>query len=185
MAYPVFASGDTLLASDMNAVGKWLVTSGTITTVSSVTVNNCFTSTYRNYEIVFSATASAASGYVTVQFTVSGTATTTNYLTRTAQFYAASLGYDLQDNVAGTDEIAIGLVGGTTPAHTLIRFTVGSPQLAQPTQVIASGPGSFGGNACYTTSNQGVQTASTQFDGIKIIFPGNVSGTYRIYGLRD
>lgn len=50
MAYPSFSAGEVLTATDMNAVGLWRVTSATIgTAVSTVTVSNCFNSSYDNY----------------------------------------------------------------------------------------------------------------------------------------
>jgi hypothetical protein len=55
MTFPVFASGDVLNASDMNAVGLWLVKSQTIgIAVSSVTVTGAFSSDYDNYRIIVS-----------------------------------------------------------------------------------------------------------------------------------
>lgn len=53
MTFPVFASGDVLNASDMNAVGMWLVKTQTIgTAVSSVQVTSAFSTNYRNYLIL-------------------------------------------------------------------------------------------------------------------------------------
>ena len=53
MTYPSFSSGDVLNASDMNAVGLWLVKSQTIGTgVSSVTVTGAFSADYDNYRII-------------------------------------------------------------------------------------------------------------------------------------
>jgi hypothetical protein len=55
MAFPVFAPGDVLNASDMNAVGLWLIKTQTIgTTVSSVTVSDVFSADYENYRIIVS-----------------------------------------------------------------------------------------------------------------------------------
>lgn len=60
MTFPVFASGDVLNASDMNAVGLWLVKSQTIgTTVSSVTVTGAFSADYDNYKIIVSGGAAS------------------------------------------------------------------------------------------------------------------------------
>lgn len=63
MSFPVFASGDVLNASDMNAVGLWLVKTQTVGTgVTSVTVTNAFSSNYDNYLIQYvGGTLSAAS----------------------------------------------------------------------------------------------------------------------------
>ena len=53
MAFPSFASGDILTATDMNAVGLWLIKTQTIGTgVSTVTVTSAFSSTYDNYLIL-------------------------------------------------------------------------------------------------------------------------------------
>lgn len=55
MTFPVFASGDVLNASDMNAVGLWLVKTQTIgTTVSSVQVTGAFSADYDAYRIIVS-----------------------------------------------------------------------------------------------------------------------------------
>jgi len=53
MSFPVFVSGDILTATDMNAVGLWLVKTQTIgTAVSSVTVTGAFSTDYDAYQIV-------------------------------------------------------------------------------------------------------------------------------------
>ena len=55
MTYPVFATGDVLPASDMNAIGLWLVKTQTVgTNVSSVTVSGAFSADYDNYKIIYS-----------------------------------------------------------------------------------------------------------------------------------
>ena len=68
MSFPVFASGDVLNASDMNAVGLWLVKSQTIGTgVSSVTVTGAFSADYDSYRITFQGGTSSASANVGFQ----------------------------------------------------------------------------------------------------------------------
>jgi hypothetical protein len=63
MGFPVFASGDVLNASDMNAVGLWLVKTQTIGSgVSSVTVTGAFSADYDNYLILLNGGASSADG---------------------------------------------------------------------------------------------------------------------------
>lgn len=64
MGYPVFASGDVLNASDMNAVGGWLVKTQTVGAgVSSVTVTGAFSADYDNYRIIYTGgTASTQTG---------------------------------------------------------------------------------------------------------------------------
>lgn len=54
MTYPVFATGDVLPASDMNAIGLWLVKSQTVGSgVSSVTVTGAFNANFDNYLITY------------------------------------------------------------------------------------------------------------------------------------
>lgn len=182
---PDFVAGQVLTAAQMNKIGMWHVTTNTFSSVSTVTINNCFTSDYKNYKLFLNPSSINGTGYVTLQFTISGTATTTNYINRTAQFHTAANGWELLDNGAGTDEIICGAAGSTSTGHVFTEINVGSPQLAQVTKVSAVGPGNFGANPIYLTINQGFQTASTAFDGIKFNFSGTASGTINIYGLRD
>ena len=63
MGFPSFASGDVLTATDMNAVGLWLIKTQTVgTAVSSVTVTSAFSSTYDAYKIVYVGGSSSADG---------------------------------------------------------------------------------------------------------------------------
>ena len=55
MTYPTFTNGQVLPASDLNAIGLWLVKSQTVGTgVSSVTVSNAFSADFDNYRIIYS-----------------------------------------------------------------------------------------------------------------------------------
>jgi hypothetical protein len=54
MTYPVFALGDVLNASDMNAVGLWLVKTQAVPAGGTAfTVTSAFSADYDNYRIVF------------------------------------------------------------------------------------------------------------------------------------
>ena len=75
MTFPVFAPGNVLTASDMNAVGLWLVKTQTIgTAVSTVTVSNAFSSDYENYKIIVkgSTTSAASNIFMTLGSTNTG-----------------------------------------------------------------------------------------------------------------
>lgn len=75
MAFPSFASGDILTATDMNAVGLWLIKTQTVgTAVSSVEVTGVFSSTYDAYIITDTGgTMSADTAYgMTLGSTVTG-----------------------------------------------------------------------------------------------------------------
>lgn len=69
MSFPVFASGDVLNASDMNAVGLWLVkTQAVAAGGTAFTVTNAFSADYDNYRIIFSniGGASGNSAFMTI-----------------------------------------------------------------------------------------------------------------------
>jgi len=68
MGFPVFASGDVLNASDMNAVGLWLVKSQTIGSgVSSVVVSSAFSAEYDNYRVIITGGTASPGGSIRVQ----------------------------------------------------------------------------------------------------------------------
>jgi len=72
MTYPVFATGDVLPASDMNAIGLWLVKTQTIgSAVSSVTVTSAFSSTYDNYLITVTGGTASGSGSIRMSMNAS------------------------------------------------------------------------------------------------------------------
>jgi hypothetical protein len=184
---PVFTAGQVLTAAQMNDIGMWLVGSSDYTTVTSVTLNDVFTSDFRNYKLFWSQTTGASSGNVTIQFTVAGTATTTNYLGKSLAFHSVASGLELSDNTAGTDEILISFTSSNA-AHaknSACEVTIYEPQTANVTKVHSVATSSFGANPLYWNVTNGLQTDSTQFDGCKILFPGNSTGTIRIYGMRN
>ena len=64
MTYPSFSAGDVLAASDMNAVGLWLIDTRTATSGAALDVTDVFTSTYDNYRIIIQeARATATVGW--------------------------------------------------------------------------------------------------------------------------
>ena len=63
MTFPSFTSGEVLRATDMNAVGLWLVKSQTIGSgVSSVTVSDAFSADFDNYKIIISSGVGSTGG---------------------------------------------------------------------------------------------------------------------------
>jgi hypothetical protein len=93
MAIKTFTSGEVLTASDTNT---YLANSGLVyvaeanLTGASVTVPNCFSSTYDSYKIVFS-NIKCATGtrFVNLQLRVGGSTSATNYYWTTAEAGAA------------------------------------------------------------------------------------------------
>lgn len=176
MAFPSFASGDVLNASDMNAVGLWLVKTQTIgTAVSTVAVTGAFSSTYDNYKITITGGACSSDQGVLLQL---GSTTTGYYAT---YIYSA---YNLT-TVAGfnTNNGANFPIGACRADGILVNIDLLSPNLAKQT--------AFGGYNQNSLTNAGPITGylanTTQYTGFTILLTGGTltGGTIRVYGYRN
>jgi hypothetical protein len=181
MAIKTFAVGEVLTASDTNTYlansGLVYVTSTTVgSAVSSVTISNCFSSTYDNYRISFVGTTPSATDSFRFQL---GSSTTGHY---------GSMYYDSWDGAAtGTlrvgnaGSIYISLDEASTKTSGVI-FDVLAPNLAQPTQM--SGTWSGRGFAGWFGGLQSSSTAYTSFT-IKPDSAGTFTGgVITVYGYR-
>jgi hypothetical protein len=180
MSYPVFATGDVLNASDMNAVGLWLVKTQTIGTgVSSVTVTGAFSANYDRYKITVS--GGLASTPLDIRLTLGSTATgyygfllygayNTNTVQGFGQNNAAFWGYV----GTGTSDALTGNFELDNPFSTKRTFIGAQNALSlAPSGVGNSFSGYLADNTSYTAFTL---TAST----------GNMTGgTIRVYGYRN
>lgn len=175
MAYPVFATGDVLNASDMNAVGLWLVKSQTVGSgVSGVTVTNAFSADYDNYLVQYV-------GQMSVLCTINTAlgASTTGYYNalQYTNFAAPGAGLLVNNNVTGA--FTFSGVGNTTYAQYNLR--VDDPFLAKKTRV----------SGMYTSETDtgtfsGFHNVATSYSSIVL---GAVGGTFQggtiyVYGYR-
>lgn len=186
MTYPVFALGDVLNASDMNAVGMWKVASATATSGTVLSVNNCFTSDYSNYLLHVSGLPTSGSFGLDLRLRASGTDASTGYyygMTR-VDIAAASINV-----IAGNNAtiFATGAIADTSGRTTAV-IQVLNPQLAQYSS-FASQAADNRGAAAYGGINSGGQLKNTtQYDGFSLLFGGG-SGTIsnltvNVYGYR-
>jgi hypothetical protein len=158
----------------------------TLSSASTVTISNIFTSTYDNYMILWSQSGASANYAGVWQLTVSGTATNTNYysVTQTANgsnTYAVS-SWSVTANPFYNDSWAPWYYtnGTSQPADSPAAVTyLFNPNKARATTMVTTG---YGNNGVYNL--QGTQTSSTQFDGFKWTPNGpTVSGTITVYGI--
>lgn len=71
---PDFSSGAVLTAAQLDQIGLWRISTTSVgTAVSSVTVSNCFSADFDNYQIVYS--GMTASGSTTFQLKLGSTTT--------------------------------------------------------------------------------------------------------------
>lgn len=129
MAYPAFNSGDVLNASDMNAVGWWLVKSQAVGSgVSSVTVSSAFSTTYDAYKIIWD----GGNGSTGINLGMKlGAAATGYYGFACYGVYTATTVFGVNDNNAGS----FGTIGGGDSSMMSVDIDVIDPFLTKPTKV--------------------------------------------------
>lgn len=146
---------------------------------TSITVDDCFTSDFRNYRIFGESTGTAAT-YLFQFRNGSSTVSTANY-DRT-ELLARNGAVSSSTNVGGTSWTLIGF------SNTLIQWDMdlSAPNVAVPTTAL-SRAGTHGNPAASSTSNGIVQNylthrLSTAYEGFVLTLSGAQSGTLRVYG---
>ena len=185
MAEQTFTSGQILTAAQMTTlqtnIGLAFITSASATSGSSLSVDNCFTSTYSAYRIVINrATVVGLSG-LNMRLRAASSDTATNY-------YNIRVGYDYSTSSASVSAVNNGtqfelpLITDTTSAACVID--VYNPKLALKTQTSAQGSDSrTAGLGAFSSS--GMLNNTTSYDGFSIVTGSaftNISLT--VYGYR-
>jgi hypothetical protein len=183
MSFPVFASGDVLNASDMNAVGLWKVTTATASSQATLSIDNCFSSNYDNYRIVFSMTAVSANVNFYWRLRVGGVDSTASY------YWSAN-----NVNNGGTSTTNAGnnvslvnpsfLSSSTPRGMTTIDLTLPNESVATVFNFIDNYNDTV---AQQVRQGGGIHLVNTAYDGITIGVAGGAtfSGIARVYGYRD
>ena len=164
-----------------------LITSSSFSAVGAVTVDNVFTSTYRNYEIQLHITAqSSASGQIVkTNLRASGTSATGNNHHFSRSGYNWATGVINADVGNGVDHWfwARSNGSGSFEGRSGTSVILYGPQLAAMTTFTGTSV-----DGAYAAVIGGHHTLTTQYDGIGFsttIAASTMTGTYRIYGLRD
>jgi hypothetical protein len=180
MTYPTFTNGTVLPASDLNAIGLWLVKSQTVGTgVSSVTVTGAFSADYDKYLVTVDGVQGSTLGDLRLQL---GSTTTGYYGFIMYGVPSATTLFGINQNNAANFGY-VGNVNGT--GLTTSCITIGDPYRAGNTYIstpyIGVAPTSAFGNY------QGMQNSSTQFTAFTLIPGGGTltGGTIRVYGYRN
>jgi hypothetical protein len=177
MPVPAFTAGEILTAANMNQVGSWLVKTQTIgTTVSSVTVNDAFSSTYDNYLITVS--GGSASANVPMYLQMGGV---------TTGYYTSFILTSWNNTVAGdsSTNAASWIYSGSCGIDgNHLYCVVSSPNLAKTTRVSALGGGLL---TTYVGSLNGLLNNTSQYTSF-VIGPQSgtmTGGTICVYGYRN
>lgn len=172
---PATGSNVTLeLPTDSIKPGLVLVAAQSFSAVSSVSVNNCFSGTYRNYRILISYSATAFD--MLMRFRSAGSDVSTNnhartllYVTNSASGSQASTlsSWQFASHNSGVNIVALDVFG---PALSAAKYGLAT-LYAGDSSFQAYG---FGGGP------------TTAMDGLSLISnSGTLTGTLRVYGYRD
>jgi hypothetical protein len=160
--------------------GMTLVTAGSTSAASTLTLDNVFTSSYRNYKLYIDGVTSADDIDVPLKFRAGGATNSNANYTRQSISGAAS-GVTRSITTGGTQFSSV-LASGTS--RIVLEAAFYAPQAAVNTGFLSAANSMSTTSYVYQTG--GTFTAATQFDGF-IMTPtsGTITVTYRLYGLAD
>ncbi len=163
--------------------GLAYVTQATPTAVNTISINNCFTSSYANYLLVMDLTAAVGSGVFTGRMRVGGTDAVTNYASQRTIGQSATVAASA--NASGTDDFYLASTDGTNAPFFHLTMNMFSPALARATSCMAlMGFNDGGGTSVMQVWNY--HTTATAYDGITVNFGGtSFTGTIRVYGYQN
>ena len=165
--------------------GLTYITQATPSAVATVSVNNCFTSTYTNYLIISNFTAGVgADTSFTFRLRASGTDATTNY--NGSRIAGSGGAVSSGANPDGTDEWSLGAFNGANATTFHKTMNVYSPQAAVATNYNAVTGFVLNSGVYAQYLLQGTNTNATSYDGFTMTIGGtSFTGTIRVYGYQN
>lgn len=164
-------------------LGLYFIASGTFSAVTSVSVNNCFSSTYRNYRIVIGELSHSTTSVNRIRMRVGGvdnSATAWDYAYR--GIYATGAATD-NTNTTQTG-LYVGDTNSTVTGVSSFSFDVYSPYMAQRTIFMGQILNLY--TAFFSENGGGVHNVTSSFDGFTLYTSaGTISGNYQVYGYRQ
>ena len=182
MAVKTFTTGEVLTAADTNTYlnngGLVYITATTASALTTVYIDNCFTSTYAHYFITYNLTSSLTGQYTAVRLRAGGTPKAVNY-DRAGLVATTAGGLASDSGAAAATEYR---VSGQSTSMIAGAFYVYNPQV--------SGTTAFNGSSTYPNyyASGATQTETYSADGFQIFASGNAAtytGTVRVYGIRQ
>jgi hypothetical protein len=168
-----YRSGAGTWVTLMNPSGLVKLAQQTFTAATSIIIDNVFSATYNSYQIVVSATSSAASA-VLLNYRVGGVNATTNYNHNTIGV-AAATGFTV--NAAGAVSARIGRWDTTGGLCTTTIHGVALPQRTYGVSLATD-------SSISTELSGHNHTTATAYDGFRIVVPSS-TGEIRVYGLEN
>jgi hypothetical protein len=159
----------------------------TFSGASSVSINDCFNSTYDNYKIIFKLSGVTADGVVYVKLRASGTDSSVNYYWGLYGVVAGS-STAIVNNASNVSNGFLVMEDdtGSSAKPTFAEMTFLNPKVAEPTSMIGQNISSTNAGTPVGINIWGLHTPSTSYDGLTFVpTAGNISGTISVYGYKD
>ena len=186
----VGANGTVLTADSAEATGlKWaaassgaltLITSTTISSATSKSVDNCFTSTYQNYKIFIATSAATSTALLSLKLRASSTDASTNY--NYARLICNTNGVSAQIDALGTDEFFCGEASATGVSG--LELTIYGPAETNETALHSIFAGRNPTNPIVQIFS-GEHSTAGAYDGFTLLSDQNLTGTIRVYGIAN
>jgi hypothetical protein len=179
----VYDSSAWIYKTGSTVPGLVYITQATPSAVSSVSIDNCFSSAYQNYFVTF--TTSAITGTGTKNFTfrlrASGTDSTTNY--QSLRLFYETAGVSSLANPFGTDEFGIGYGDSSNPTASMMMFHIFNPFDAVATKYNATAESFTAAEGVFGVNHTGRHSTTSSYDGLTVMTSAtSFSGTIRVYG---
>jgi len=187
-----WSAGDVLTAADLtdtfaakadtSTQGLTKITAQTITTASTVNVNNCFSSSYENYRAILNVTAVSNTLNVHIRMRASGTDSSASYNYASAQINASTGAVSGDAASAAAQWVVAGAQSGAQ-AYIVIDFI--GPNLSSATKgawhSLASSSSIY-----FPRSGGGLHDVASAYDGFSLITSANnMTGTLKVYGYKN
>jgi hypothetical protein len=165
-----------------NLGGLVYINSGTFSSTSQLTVENVFTSTYKDYKVLIQVTDNSADDSESSLRLYAGGNITANYISQRLDAQSSTVGGG--KDVLGTDEWDMTQLDQSYTYGAFIEVHLRSPQEAAVTHMFMQGTGNYGANALYTKASAGVHTGTDQADGFAYRpTTGTITGNWVVYGM--
>jgi len=181
MSYPSFSVGEVLTASDMNAVGLWLVKTQTVGTgVTTVTVTDAFSANYDNYKIIYS--NGTGSTLADLRVTLGGVGTTSYF----GSLFGTSLNTSAFVGIGSLGQTSWLYCGFATSGYALMDANIYMPFVSGKNKFISTAWGYNNAGGGYSMF-AGEMVNTSQLSSITITPSAGTltGGTIRVYGYRN
>ena len=180
MSYPVFAAGDVLAASDMNAVGLWRLGSNTFTAQTGVNIDSVFTANYDVYRLFWLESDSNTAGETRVQFRTAGTTNVNNNYVHQNTYFTTAATFN-RNTVATSSSMVTQNVGASGWLWEMVIYN----PFSNTQNTIFTVNGNVDTGTLYF-SGGGAFNTTTRFDGIRITrSAGTMTGEWWLYGYKQ